>query len=112
MEQVQRTCEQLRAEGFSGKHRGSLMLLWRQLCCCADIDVVECIQRPYEVKPHTLVVPSVGVVSASGGGAGRKVVRPSLGSASLLTAQATNRIPGHTGYLITATLHCKTNAEN
>lgn len=68
-----------------------------------DVDIVECLQRPYEVKTHALAVPSVGreVGRAYSG------ISPSLGTASLWTAQATNRIPGHTGYIITATLHCK-----
>lgn len=81
MEQVQRMCQQLRTSGFS------------------DVDVLECVQRPYDVKAHTLSVPAVGVVR-------QKAVSPSLGSSLLWTAQATNRIPGHTGYLITATLYC------
>lgn len=68
----------------------------------ADVDVVECLQRPYEVKAHVLTVPSVG---ASGVGGAFSL---SYGTASLYSAQAINKIPGHTGYIITATLHCKT----
>ena len=75
------------------------------LCLPADVDVVECLQRPYEVKTHVLTVPSVGV--ASGVGGAYSGVSQSLGNASLCAALATNRIPGHTGYIITATLQCK-----
>lgn len=67
----------------------------------SDVDVVECVRRPYEVKTHPLAVPDVGVAE-EGGASGCK--SPNLGSISLWTAQPTNRIPGHTGYLITATL--------
>ena len=66
-----------------------------------DVDVMECVQRPYEVKTHPLTVPDVGVADESGICGWKS---PSLGSLSLWTAQPTNRIPGHTGYLITATL--------
>ena len=76
------------------------------------MEVVECVHRPFEVKTHVLIVPDVGVqlVKEDVGGAysGRKLVSPSLGHASLWTAQPTNIIPGHTGYLTSATLHHKT----
>lgn len=72
----------------------------------SDVEVLECVQRPYEVKTHTLTVPDVGVVNDQVGGAPMgMLLSHSLGSASLWTAQATNRIPGHTGFLITATLY-------
>lgn len=71
----------------------------------ADIEVLECLQRPYEVRTQTLTVPNVGVTKKEVGGA--NFVLPSIGSSSVWTAKPTNRIPGHTGYLITATLHHK-----
>lgn len=72
-----------------------------------DVEVVECVQRPYEIKSHTLLVPNVGVVSEEVGRDcfGGSLGAPSVGSTSLWTAKATNKIPGHTGYLIAATLH-------
>ena len=120
MEQVQRTCEMLRATGFSGKSCNAVSIRVVQspyvscvLSSCAvsttaDVDVMECVRRPYEVKNHTLTVPSVGgAVSTEVGGA---CGTPSLGSAAMWTAQATNNIPAHTGYLVLATLHNKSSS--
>ena len=104
MEQVQRTCEKLRAVHFSGKVTSSHschVITCMLHVTLADVDVMECVLRPYEVRVHTQAIPNVGVVNNGGS------VSPSVGSTSLWTAQATNKIPGHTGYLITATMHWK-----
>ncbi len=99
--------EDMRAAANSGLHRlvngCGLSYSGSGVLPVSDVDVVECVQRPYEVKTHTFTVPDVGAEGDAGGGAcGWK--SPSLGSMALWTAQPTNRIPGHTGYLITATL--------
>ena len=73
-----------------------------------DIEVVECVLRPYEVKAHTLMLLEVGLK-------GKEMIgtpKPSLGPTSLWTAQAVNKIPGHTGYLTIATIHYKLTNSN
>ena len=70
---------------------------------CADVEVMECIQRPYEVRTQTLTVPNVGVANKEVGGV--NFVVPSVGNSVMWTAKPMNKIPGHTGYLISATLH-------
>lgn len=102
IEQVQHTCEQLRVLGFSGKVWRTCRCSACHVACMADVDMLECVQRPYEIRVHSFTVPAVGGANSSD-----IFVPPSLGSSSLWTAQAINRIPAHTGYLVTATLHCK-----
>ena len=93
IEQVQRTASKLEQSGFE------------------DIQVIECLQRTYEVKMHTLTVPNVGFTAASGdepiAGAysGRKLVHPCLSQESVWSAQPSRKSPGHTGYLTFSTLH-------
>lgn len=75
----------------------------------SDVEVVECVHQPYELKPQVLVVPDTGLTrerrqEGEGPGGGNTGKSHSLGSASLLAAQAVKRIPGHTGYLTSATL--------
>ena len=90
IEQVQRTCSQLEGCGF------------------VDIEVVECLQRSYEVKSHALTLPNVGFSSVQSASefaySGKKLVHPSLSQQLLVTAQPTRRSAGHTGYLTFSTL--------
>ena len=67
----------------------------------ADVEVMETLQRPYDVRQYALNVPSMGMASSH---TSHKLTRPTLTQVTLHTAQPTKTIPGHTGFLIFATL--------
>lgn len=58
IEQVQRTCEELKKIGFKGKHWSDLVLDNIPINYL-DIDVVECLLRPFDVRPCIINVPSL-----------------------------------------------------
>ena len=82
MEQVQRTCEKLRNSGFVGECEvtqyikpSSLLFLPCLntvnmelsvfiVCICAhvvaDVEVMECLQRPFDVSPCSISIPDLG----------------------------------------------------
>ena len=103
------------------------MYQWVWFIVCIDVEVMECLLRPYIVKASNLTLSNVGValdvdveadlmrldgcVPGSSPDEGSVVTRPAAGSTASLgthvlwTAQPANKIPGHTGYLTSATLH-------
>jgi tRNA (adenine57-N1/adenine58-N1)-methyltransferase len=80
IEQVQRTCQQLRD------------------LCFHDIEVVETLRRQMCVGERTLCV------ATPDGPTPHKLTRPTLSNVTLYTAQPAKNIPGHTGFLTFATL--------
>ena len=75
---------------------------------------MECLLRPYMVKLSNLAVPNVGVVPDEGvaasaesrpGESGDGGISAGLGFHSLWTTCPVSKIPGHTGYLTSATLY-------
>ncbi len=80
----------------------------------SDVQVMECLMRPYIVKVSNMAVPNVGVATdelvedcAADDCHSARSLRTggtaSVGTCSMWTAQPSNKIPGHTGYLTTAT---------
>ena len=116
-----------------------------------EVEVMECLQRPYDVRPCVINLPhlgdppvlvgydraglasschrllslyqdsismqscaSEGVAPVSSGevcgevGGRKRTKSPVTSSITMYTAAQLRAIPGHTGYLTSATLHCKT----
>ena len=67
----------------------------------ADVEVMECLQRPFGVRERTLSVPSLGVASTP---TPHKLTHPTLSQVTFYSAQPTKTVPGHTGFLTFATL--------
>lgn len=102
IEQVQRTCQQLRDHYFTGTRCCETCSTSTSVASsCVDIEVMESLQRPFGVRERTLSVPDVGTAIDP---TPHKLTRPTLSQVTLYTAQPVKTFPGHTGFLTFATL--------
>ena len=102
IEQVQRTCQQLRDCHFTGEGTFTVPCVWfHSSTSLLDIEVMESLQRTFGVRERTLSVPHIGVANTP---TPHKLTHPTQSQVTLYTAQPQKTLPGHTGYLTFATL--------
>ena len=66
-----------------------------------DVEVMETLHRPFNVRERTLCVPHLGTPHTP---TPHKLTHPTLSHVTLYTAQPAKSHPGHTGFLTFATL--------
>ena len=69
---------------------------------------MECLQRPFDVRPCVINVPSTGVPSSAEGEGqseeSQRNIKPIASSVDIYTCAPHRSIPGHTGFLVFGTL--------